>query len=91
MGMIFWFIVNGERPFEGVHPEQIARIASLRNVRPPLDSVQWPDLEALIRIMWSDSPEVRPSAGEILESFEGFLEKMPRARSGCMSCLFGEG
>lgn len=89
MGMIFWYIINGERPFEGVHPDQIARIASLRNVRPPLDCVRWHELEALIKVMWNDNPEVRPSAGDILEEVEKLRQQQTtQPRRGCMSCLW---
>ena len=83
MGMIFWYIVTGERPFEGVHPEQIARIASMRNVRPPLDTVRWPELERLVKLMWADSPDTRPSAGEILCEIEETLMVVKESSSCC--------
>mmetsp|Transcript_9277 Transcript_9277/g.23168 ORF Transcript_9277/g.23168 Transcript_9277/m.23168 type:complete len:439 (-) Transcript_9277:250-1566(-) len=67
MGMIFWYICHGVRPFEGVQPDLVAELTSQRALRPQMESLRWPELGELIERMWAEKASERPSAASILE------------------------
>lgn len=74
MGMIFWFISTGQRPFEGADPEVIAIMTSEKKMRPDPSSMRSPDLAALVQTMWAHEAGMRPSAQSIVSQasrFEG--------------------
>ncbi len=52
------------------HIYTYTELTSQRGLRPPLDSLKWPELGALIERMWADAPNERPGATEILETLQ---------------------
>mmetsp|Transcript_30148 Transcript_30148/g.74146 ORF Transcript_30148/g.74146 Transcript_30148/m.74146 type:complete len:317 (+) Transcript_30148:124-1074(+) len=58
--LIIWYIATGRRP-------AINDKNALQD-RPDLGLVEWQELSALINIMWSQDPNIRPSAGDCIRT-----------------------
>ena len=74
MAMIFWYMAQGERPFEQVEPQLISMLASTRGLRPDVKALHWTALEDLVERMWENDPKLRPECTEIVAVLKA-LEK----------------
>ena len=66
MAMIFWYMTQGERPFEQVEPQLISMLASTRGLRPDVKAIHWTAVEDLVERMWDSDSHLRPECTEIL-------------------------
>jgi serine/threonine protein kinase len=96
MAMIFWYILHGVRPFEGVQPNLVAELTSCRGIRPSLEGLYWPEMANMISRMWSDKPSDRPSSKAILDELNsmcvedlngsGSASEHKCSSKGCVPC-----
>jgi hypothetical protein len=75
LAMVFWNMESRKEPFEGIYDEAEAPLHVIKGERPSLTAVQaYPeDMRQLIEAMWSQAPEQRPSAAQVVQLLEGIV------------------
>jgi len=73
MGMIYWFIMNGERPYSHLPQNTVSHAVCELQQRPSLDAIQdqygW-EVVVVMGRLWEQEPELRMKAEEVVDEME---------------------
>ncbi|GIL63561.1 hypothetical protein Vafri_17603 [Volvox africanus] len=75
-GILMWELYVCARPYSDVAEDQIAQRVTLKGLRPTFPSDTPRSYGALARQCWSQDPNERPSASEIVAAIENMLQIM---------------
>ncbi|GIL77364.1 hypothetical protein Vretimale_2798 [Volvox reticuliferus] len=75
-GILMWELYMCARPYSDVPEDQIAQRVTLKGLRPTFPSDTPRSYGALARQCWSQDPNERPSASEIVAAIENMLQIM---------------
>jgi tetratricopeptide (TPR) repeat protein len=74
LGVLLWQLTSGHLPFFGKQNDRVAALIARHDREEPVDGTS-PEYVALYKECWQDSPEMRPSAAEVLQQLQRMRTK----------------
>jgi len=84
--LLVWYMITGQRPFEGIAGETVVVMVGRQRMRPQMDpKIFNKDLKALLSKAWAHEPEERPDSEDFLNSLNTLILKNTRFKCFLMS------